>query len=97
MLDVGGAPIGVQQKLMRHAQLSTTMRYGNAYMTEERKATGAVVHEILPADAARNEMWRLQALICLALSCVGFSSTSYQNQYAYFDSETCGTVAEARK
>ena len=43
MLDVCGAPIGVQQKLMRHAQVSTTMQYGNAYMTEKRKAHGAVV------------------------------------------------------
>ena len=37
-----GAPVGVQQKLMRHAQVSTTMKYGNAYMTEKRKAHGAV-------------------------------------------------------
>jgi integrase len=48
MLDVCGAPIGVQQKLMRHAQVSTTMRYGNAYMTEKRKAHGAVVQMVLP-------------------------------------------------
>lgn len=43
MLDACGAPVGVQQKLMRHAQVSTTMRYGNAYMSEKRKAHGAVV------------------------------------------------------
>ena len=49
MLDVCGAPIGVQQKLMRHAQVSTTMKYGNAYMTEKRKAHGAVVQMVLPA------------------------------------------------
>ena len=48
MLDACGAPIGVQQKLMRHAQVSTTMRYGNAYMTEKRKAHGAVVQMVLP-------------------------------------------------
>jgi integrase len=48
MLDVCGAPIGVQQKLMRHAQVSTTMKYGNAYMTEKRKAHGAVVQMVLP-------------------------------------------------
>ena len=48
MLDVCGAPIGVQQKLMRHAQVSTTMKYGNAYMTEKRKANGAVVQMVLP-------------------------------------------------
>jgi integrase len=49
MLDVCGAPVGVQQKLMRHAQVSTTMKYGNAYMTEKRKAHGAVVQMVLPA------------------------------------------------
>ena len=42
------SPIGVQQKLMRHAQVSTTMKYGNAYMTEKRKAHGAVVQMVLP-------------------------------------------------
>jgi len=31
---------GVQQKLMRHAQISTTMNvYGNALMTAKREAT----------------------------------------------------------
>ena len=52
MLDACGAPIGVQQKLMRHAQVSTTMKYGNAYMTEKRKAHGAVVQMVLPAPKA---------------------------------------------
>ncbi|MHB1960620.1 MAG: tyrosine-type recombinase/integrase [Acidobacteriaceae bacterium] len=52
MLDACGAPIGVQQKLMRHAQVSTTMQYGNAYMTEKRKAHGAVVQMVLPAKSA---------------------------------------------
>jgi integrase len=50
MLDACGAPIGVQQKLMRHAQVSTTMKYGNAYMTEKRKGHGAVVQMVLPAS-----------------------------------------------
>jgi len=54
MLDVCGAPIGVQQKLMRHAQVSTTMQYGNAYMTEKRKAYGAVVQMVLPAKTTAN-------------------------------------------
>jgi integrase len=52
MLDVCGAPIGVQQKLMRHAQVSTTMRYGNAYMSEKRKAHGAVVQMVLPGKTS---------------------------------------------
>lgn len=48
MFDSLGSGIGVQQKLMRHAQVSTTMKYGNAYMTEKRKAHGAVVQMVLP-------------------------------------------------
>ncbi|WP_334266822.1 zinc finger domain-containing protein [Edaphobacter sp. HDX4] len=43
-LDSTGAPIGVQQKLMRHAQVSTTMNvYGNALMTAKREANSEVV------------------------------------------------------
>jgi integrase len=46
-LDDTGAPMGVQQKLMRHAQISTTMNvYGNALMAK-RKANTAVVNRIL--------------------------------------------------
>jgi integrase len=55
MLDACGAPVGVQQKLMRHAQVSTTMKYGNAYMTEKRKAHGAVVQMVLPARSVHVE------------------------------------------
>ncbi|HYG99294.1 MAG TPA: tyrosine-type recombinase/integrase, partial [Terriglobales bacterium] len=47
-LDATGAPIGVQQKLMRHAQVSTTMNvYGNAQMDSKRKAHGNVVRMVL--------------------------------------------------
>lgn len=43
-LDAVGAPIGVQQKLMRHAQVSTTMNiYGNALMKSKRDANSKVV------------------------------------------------------
>jgi integrase len=43
-LDDTGAPIGVQQKLMRHAQISTTMNvYGNALMGAKREANSKVV------------------------------------------------------
>ena len=38
-LDETGAPVGVQQKLMRHAHVSTTMdQYGNASALAKRKA-----------------------------------------------------------
>ena len=44
LLDDAGAPIGVQQKLMRHAQVATTMNtYGNAQMHSKRTANTKVV------------------------------------------------------
>jgi integrase len=47
-LDDTGAPVGVQQKLMRHAQVSTTMNvYGSAYMEGKREAHGKVVQMVL--------------------------------------------------
>ena len=47
-LDATGAPIGVQQKLMRHAQVSTTMDvYGNALMDSKREANSRVVSLLL--------------------------------------------------
>ena len=47
-LDDTGAPMGVQQKLMRHAQISTTMNvYGNALMEAKREANAAVVSKVL--------------------------------------------------
>jgi hypothetical protein len=47
-LDETGAPMGVQQKLMRHAQISTTMNvHGNALMEAKREANAAVVRRIL--------------------------------------------------
>jgi integrase len=39
-LDETGAPLGVQQKLMRHANISTTMNvYGGAFMKASAKPT----------------------------------------------------------
>jgi integrase len=46
--DDTGAPVGVQQKLMRHAQVSTTMNvYGNALMGTKREANSRVVRRAL--------------------------------------------------
>lgn len=46
--DSTGAPIGVQQKRMRHAQVSTTMNvYGNALMTAKREVNSKVVKTAL--------------------------------------------------
>ena len=48
-LDDAGAPVGVQQKLMRHAQVATTMNtYGNAQMHSKRTANTKVVQMVLP-------------------------------------------------
>jgi integrase len=48
LLDSGGAPVGVQQKLMRHAQVATTMDvYGNALMESKREANSKVVRMVL--------------------------------------------------
>jgi integrase len=47
-LDDTGAPMGVQQKLMRHAQISATMNvYGNALMEAKREANTKVVRKAL--------------------------------------------------
>jgi integrase len=51
-LDETGAPVGVQQKLMRHAHISTTMdQYGNASMLAKRKANRPVVQRLLRRPA----------------------------------------------
>lgn len=47
-LDDVGTPIGVQQKLMRHAHPGTTMNYGNALMESKRQANSKVVRMVLP-------------------------------------------------
>jgi integrase len=46
-LDDTGAPIGVQQKLMRHADISTTAKYGDALMESKRKHNSIVVRRAL--------------------------------------------------
>ncbi len=47
-LDSTGTPVGVQQKLMRHANVSTTMDcYGNALMESKREANSKVVRMAL--------------------------------------------------
>jgi integrase len=51
-LDETGAPVGVQQKLMRHAHISTTMdQYGNASATANRKANRPIVQRLLRRSA----------------------------------------------
>ena len=51
-LDETGAPVGVQQKLMRHAHVSTTMdQYGNASALAKRKANRPIVQRLLRRSA----------------------------------------------
>lgn len=53
-LDLVGTPIGVQQKLMRHAQIATTMNvYGNAMMESKREANSKVVQMALRQEVRR--------------------------------------------
>jgi hypothetical protein len=56
LLDETYAPIGVQQRLMRHAQVSTTMNiYGNAAMKSKREANPKIVQMILEKDRPNSQ------------------------------------------
>jgi integrase len=51
LLDSLGTPTGMQQKLMRHAQISTTMNtYGGAFLEDKRKANNEVTAALLAAN-----------------------------------------------
>ena len=53
LLDETGAPMKVQQELMRHADIRTTMNvYGRAMNESKREAHGKVVRLILPSKVA---------------------------------------------
>jgi integrase len=53
-LELVGTAIGVQQKLMRHAQIATTMNvYGNAMMESKRAANRKVVQMMLRQENMR--------------------------------------------
>lgn len=48
-LDAEGTPVGVQQRMMRHADIRTTMNtYGDVITEDMRKAQAAVVRRALP-------------------------------------------------
>ena len=52
-LDETGAPIGVQQKLMRHANVSTTMNvYRNSSLSAKQEANSEVVQMVMKRKAA---------------------------------------------
>jgi len=51
LLDETGAPIGVQQKLMRHSNVATTMNvYGNASLRAKQQANSKVVQMVMPQE-----------------------------------------------
>ncbi len=52
LLDETGAPMKVQQELMRHADIRTTMNVCGKAMDERRAAYGKVVSLVLPSHAA---------------------------------------------
>ena len=54
LLDETGAPIGVQQKLMRHSNVSTTMNvYGNATLRAKQQANSKVVQMVMKQEEPR--------------------------------------------
>jgi integrase len=51
LLDETGASVGVQQKLMRHANVSTTMNiYGSSSLRARAEANSRVVHMLVPME-----------------------------------------------
>jgi len=48
VVEATGATLGVQQKLMRHADIATTSRYGSSFMDTKRQANSKVVRMVLP-------------------------------------------------
>jgi integrase len=48
LLDDLGTPIDVQQKLMRHSDIRTTMNYGSPYEKTKRHANTLVAGRLLP-------------------------------------------------
>ncbi|MCU1285891.1 MAG: site-specific recombinase, phage integrase family [Acidobacteriales bacterium] len=53
-LDETGATLGVQQKLMRHSDISTTMKYGAAMSKPRREANDQIVGKVLTKDRVFN-------------------------------------------
>jgi len=51
LIDDIGTPLGVQQRLMRHADIKTTMNtYGSAFEKTKRRANSRVADLVLPPD-----------------------------------------------
>jgi hypothetical protein len=56
--------MGVQQKLMRHTQISTTMNvYGNALKEEKREANAAVLSRICQSKRPCGPSWSWTSIL----------------------------------
>ena len=54
LIDDVGTPLGVQQRLMRHADIKTTMNtYGSAFEKSKRRANSRVAAIVLPPEIKR--------------------------------------------
>ena len=59
-LDETGAPIGVQQKLMRHSNVATTMNvYGNASLRAKQQANSKVVQMVIARELPQMEQQKV--------------------------------------
>jgi len=60
LLDETGAPIGVQQKLMRHSNVATTMNvYGNSTLKAKQAANSKVVQMVMKREQPKAELQRM--------------------------------------
>ena len=85
-LDETGAPLGVQQKLMRHANISITMNvYGGAFMEAERKANTSVVQRAAGTASRPHPIAKGRQLDGLSLWCFkSYSTISDHNRKSKF-------------
>ena len=49
-LDAVGTPVGVQQKLMRHVDVRSTMQYGDAFTEDMAAASGKIASLALGSE-----------------------------------------------
>ena len=56
LLDETGAPVGVQQKLMRHSNVATTMNvYGNSTLKAKQQANSKVVQMVMTQEQTQSK------------------------------------------
>ena len=76
-LDSVGTPVGVQQKLMRHADIRTTMNvYGDAVTADMADAHGKVVRLAIPSNGSQSGSQSLQ-LVEKMVSAEGIEPSTY--------------------